>query len=86
MKNNTQTEGEEKMKIVEIEWEDAGSNKEVWSDIDNYPEEPGLCTTIGYLIKKTEKAYVLSQSSSDTQYGNVFVIPIRMAKKFKIVK
>ena len=63
------------LKRIEIYWDDSGSNEGVWCDKDDYPDEAGKCVTIGYLIKKTAKTYVLAQSWSDNQYGNIFVIP-----------
>lgn len=75
-----------RMKIVEIEWEDSGSNENIWSSKVDYPYEPGTCTTIGYLIEKNKRAYVLAQSDSDEQYGNVFVIPINSVKDYKEIK
>jgi hypothetical protein len=74
------------MKIIEITWEDSGSNKEIWCDKDDYCNEPALCKTVGYLVEKNKTSYVLAQSDGIEQWGNVFLIPHGAIKKIRTLK
>jgi hypothetical protein len=69
------------MKIVKVTWEDSGTDNQVWVNKDDFADELGLCESVGFLVKKTNKVVVIAQSTSDTQYGNVLVIPRKMVRK-----
>lgn len=63
------------MKIVLIDWVDSGGNDVVWENKDTWELEPLPCKTVGFLLKKTPKYVVISQSDSPDQHGRLFVIP-----------
>lgn len=50
------------MKTVKITWIDAESGNE-WITTDEL-EEPSVCTTIGYLVKETDKFYFIAGTIS----------------------
>lgn len=74
------------MKIVEIEWYDSGGAEPIWCSKTDFPEEPGECKSIGYLVKETKKTWVICQSDGDLQIGHVFVIPKINVIKMDIIR
>ena len=68
---------ESQMKVVKISWVDSGTSEAIWESKDDYTSEYGLCESVGYLLSKTKDRVVICQSTSDTQYGQTFVIPTK---------
>jgi hypothetical protein len=73
------------MKIVKISWIDSGAPIDIWELKDEYSTEYALCESVGYLLSKNKDRVVICQSTSDTQYGHVFVIPTKSITKLEIM-
>jgi hypothetical protein len=76
------------MKPVIIVWRDAGDHEDTWADmknVDEWADRELLITSIGFLVKKTEKYYTLAGDfDRDNQnYGRVTKIPVSMAIELK---
>ncbi len=79
--------------VVLIEWYDsAGSTKTVWHDLEDEINtakegEPGLfCYTAGILIHEDEKTITVTLSVTDTQCGNLIMIPKCSIKKHTVLE
>lgn len=69
--------------VVVIEWLDAGSHSESgWKSLDYIDNEAILCTTTGWIIKKTRLAVTVAASLNDAgQYDGDVTIPRRWIKR-----
>lgn len=66
------------MKVVSITWEDS-RQIHGWCYNEDIDDSVCIVKTVGYLIKETEKAYVvaLSVGTNPVQYNGINVIPKR---------
>lgn len=74
------------MKIVYIEWEDAGS-REGWVDTEEADEvENIMCKNVGFLVRKDKQVTVLAAGLAPGLYGDLWTIPTRNITKLDIIK
>lgn len=63
---------------IEVVWDDSWSRDEAWSDVHALPDDYAPIRTVGFLLKSTERWYVICQGF-DTEEPNkvhgVFYIP-----------
>lgn len=62
-------------RLVLIEWEDATQPISEWIDADTVGDEPTVCRTVGWLIKKTGRTLVLAMGQTDDTLNGVATIP-----------
>ena len=55
----------QKFKKVEVVWHDAYSTDD-WTSIDELDEKPLVCSSIGWLVKKTKAAIVVAGTINAT--------------------
>jgi len=66
----------EKYKLVLIEWIDSKSGAGEWEFIEDLePLTPALCTSVGFLIDKTDQYKTIVQTTSNDQIINRITIP-----------
>jgi hypothetical protein len=76
--------------FVEIDWFDAESSQG-WENSKSTTMSTDLCTSIGFLIKKSRNSYLLSmsiyfnESEKDHAFNNRQQIPKSMVKKFTVL-
>lgn len=73
-----------KYKVVVIIWDDAESS-DGWEEA---PEElePKLATSVGFLVRQTEKYVLIAQSYDNGHTNGRFQIPKGMIKEIKEIK
>jgi hypothetical protein len=71
-------------KLVLVEWNDAWSWNEAWTEMDEIPDAAAQCVTIGLFIKKTADqvilatAWGLDEQTGVIQYKTIWGLPIGM--------
>lgn len=70
--------------FVVIRWMDSQDHPTTWvdeSDAEKFGEESCEVTSVGFLVRKTDKYYTLAGDWDpvDTNYGRVTKIPVSMA-------
>ena len=66
----------EPFKMVHVTWLDAASYGEGWyGSQDELPEQPLEVETVGWLIKQTEKVYIIARTANKFRIEGILVIP-----------
>lgn len=77
------------MKIIEVKWTDA-HRKDGWcgvEDLENWKDEVGNVTQIGYLYKETKDwVYFYMGYGDDQTFLNSHKIPRGMIKSLKVIR
>ena len=72
--------------LIEVHWEDAMTTHG-WEEEAEIESEPPIVVTVGFLIKETEKAYVVASTVGGDQTSNSrIIIPKGMVKFSKLLK
>ena len=74
--------GTRTVKIFAVDWEDAQRHTEWMDAADAANLEPPLCTTVGFIVKRTKTKLVISATigHGDSDIGEVLVIPAGWVK------
>jgi hypothetical protein len=74
------------MKLVEIEWEDAGARSlGPWVDKQEWDYIPFLVHEVGYVLHEDESGVILTSAYNDEQTGSVTQIPRKMIINIKVL-
>ena len=79
----TKKKNKEVYELYQIDWIDAATSSG-WQDVDrNYDKDPDwTVSTVGWLIKKTKKYYILATSLSNHHVsGDRWFIPVKWTQK-----
>lgn len=72
-------------RFVEVQWHDAHSTNrwKSWTEADEQHDDPCLCVTVGFLVKKDKKNVSVAASIGPDAgtYGGIWTIPTPMVKK-----
>lgn len=75
-----------KYKLVKIIWQDIVADVG-WEDIKRSKKFPAdVCTSVGYLLKKTRRRCVLASTISEGQCNNRIVIPTGCIKRIELIR
>lgn len=70
-----------KYPLVKIVWVDAESGNQEWVLPEELDGALPQVTTVGFLIKETEDAYIIASTITDTHVNGQFKIPKGMTKE-----
>lgn len=79
-------QGTDKMKVIYVEWEDAASREGWISKEEAHNATNVICSTVGFLVKKTRVVTILAASISDELYGDIWTIPTKNIVKLEVLK
>jgi len=70
------------VQIVAVDWLDAQRHMDWTDQADAEALEPPLCTTVGFIVKRTRKKLVLAATigHGDSDIGEIIVIPSGMVR------
>ncbi|MCA2570648.1 hypothetical protein [Microcystis sp. M42BS1] len=72
--------------LIEIHWEDAATTHG-WEEESEIDYEPPIVITVGFLIKETDKAYVVASTvGGDKTSNSRIIIPKGMVRFSKMLK
>ena len=71
-----------KLKKVHVTWIDSAAAARQWIDKEELMTV-AVCSSVGFLLERTRRHILIAQSYSDTQYGQVLVIPAGCIRKVK---
>lgn len=58
-----------------FEWLDhADTGEHPWQDVSELDAEPPLCRTVGWIVKRTPKSFVVAGTISDEQVSSTFIL------------
>lgn len=78
--------------LVDICWDDAASKDDTWVPLTDLDESaPEKVRTVGFLVKETDKVYVVAGSVAnedieDETVGNTMIIPKGMVTSYRRVR
>lgn len=77
-------EAVDKPPIVEITWTDSTTHGG-WMDLDEANDSMAMmCTTVGYIVKKSRKQVTLAQSiSANGQMGEILCVPTSVIQELR---
>lgn len=72
--------------LVEIIWDDAESGIPEWILPDDIDTALPTVTTVGFLVKESDSAYVIASTITADHINGQFKIPKAMVKEYKVLK